>query len=259
MKRLPLVSAVGLCVCTSVFSSISHAASVSGQGTWETTLQARDLDGNPLTIEAYYDTALNITWLADANYAGGPMDWATAIGWAAGLNINNITGWRLPNADPIDGTTANDTNTSFIGTEDWGTNVSAPGSAYAGNTANEMAHMFYNTLGDTSTCGLSTSTVSTCGAPEIGWGLANSGPFSNLQPDFYWSANATDILGGGRAWCFHFNDGGTCPDDVGNSYYAWAVHSGDVGTAAVPLPAGVWLFGSGLFGLIGVARHRKAN
>ena len=37
---------------------------------------------------------------------------------------------------------------------------------------------------------------------------------------------------------------------------AWAVQSGDVG--AVPVPAAVWLFGSGLLGLVGVARRKKA-
>jgi hypothetical protein len=38
--------------------------------------------------------------------------------------------------------------------------------------------------------------------------------------------------------------------------FAWAVHSGDV--SAVPIPTAIWLFGSGLLGLIGVARTKKA-
>ena len=41
--------------------------------------------------------------------------------------------------------------------------------------------------------------------------------------------------------------------------YAWAVHDGDVAAlSSVPVPAAVWLFGSGLFGLLGFARRKKA-
>ena len=48
----------------------AHAAPVSGMGTWESTLQGRDLDGNAGNgFEAYYDTALDLTWLADGNHA----------------------------------------------------------------------------------------------------------------------------------------------------------------------------------------------
>ena len=50
---------------------------ISGQGTWETTLQARDFNGDSV-IDAYYDTALNITWLADWN-ATGTMTWDAAV------------------------------------------------------------------------------------------------------------------------------------------------------------------------------------
>jgi len=38
-------------------------------------------------------------------------------------------------------------------------------------------------------------------------------------------------------------------------YYAWAVYSGDV--SAVPVPAAVWLFGSGLMGLVGLDRRKR--
>ena len=44
-----------------------HPSEVRAHG--ETTLEARDLDGDVSTIEAYFDIALNITWLADANNA----------------------------------------------------------------------------------------------------------------------------------------------------------------------------------------------
>jgi hypothetical protein len=73
MKRLHMVSA--LCSALIIINTMtSSAAGISGQGTWETTLLPRDLDGNPATLEAYYDTDLNVTWLADANSAGTAMD-----------------------------------------------------------------------------------------------------------------------------------------------------------------------------------------
>jgi len=76
----------------SIFSVTANAVPVSGQGTWETTLQGRDLDGNNLTAEAYQDTALNITWLADADI-NGEMDWfACQPGRGGGININGFTG-----------------------------------------------------------------------------------------------------------------------------------------------------------------------
>lgn len=89
----------------SLISSAAAAGPIPGQGTWETTLQARDLDGNLSTAEAYFDTALNITWLADANLAAttgfavaGQMNWDTAVAWVTSLNPygSGITGWRLP-------------------------------------------------------------------------------------------------------------------------------------------------------------------
>jgi hypothetical protein len=53
------------------------------------------------------------------------------------------------------------------------------------------------------------------------------------------------------------------PDPKWEEFHAWAVHDGnpyqDVNpNAVVPLPAAVWLFGSGLLGLIGIARRRNA-
>lgn len=246
-------------VCTGLFSfglvSVAHAAGVSGQGTWETTLQGRDLDGNAATYEAYYDTTLDITWLADANAAVGSiydthipgtglMEWALADTWASNLNVNGITGWRLPTLGPIWGPTF-DYTFNFDGTADRGYNISAPGTAYAGRTASEMAHLFYNTLGnlayyDTSGTG-----------PQPGWGLTNTGPFSNFQSDDYWSG----VKSFDGWWDFAFNYG--IQNSVSGTYsYALAVRDGDV--SAVPVPAAIWLFGSGLIGLAGMARRKAA-
>jgi hypothetical protein len=235
--RPGLLTAAVFSLVVAGLPNTARADAVSGQGTWEATLQGRDLDGNLATFEAWYDTALDITWLADANYAGTYMSWGDANAWASGLNINGYTGWRLPTVTD----TGNDgCNYAFTGT-DCGYNVDT--------ATGEMAHMFYATLGNL-------AYYDTAGNPnQPGAGLTNSGPFSNLQSASYWSATE-NVTNSDNAWLFYFYigrqyDGGYKP----NSFYAWAVQSGDVGT--VPIPAAVWLFSSGLLGLVGVARRRR--
>lgn len=252
-----IIVAISLCVAAAI-PNLASALAISSQGTWETTLQGRDLDGNLATFEAYYDTSLNITWLANAYYAGTTMNWSTANTWAASLNPygSGIIGWRLPMVSPVDGATADDRIYSFNGTEDLGLNISAPGTLYAGSMANEMAHLFYNTLGDKSYCNPTTSAASSCNGPQAGWGLTNTGPFSNLQSDFYWSATETAVVING-AWIFSFDAGEQDFNGKSDNFYAWAVHAGDVGASAVPVPAAAWLLGSGLLGLVGVSRKRR--
>jgi hypothetical protein len=243
--------ALSLCAAAAV-PTVASAMGISGQGTWETTLQGRDLDGNLATAEAYYDTVLNITWLADANAGAGSeydalaeypedgsptdglMDWGPANRWASSLDRDGLAGpdgWRLPYTRPIDGTTADDDeSTSYIGTEDSGYNVSAPGTLYAGSTASELAHMYYNTLGNRSRCDPIASTVDNC-VDQADYGLTNSGPFANLPPTLYggyWSATACDpcVDHGWALFTFTGYQDGTW---TFNQQYAWAVHDGDVG------------------------------
>jgi len=92
---------------------------------------------------------------------------------------------------------------------------------------------------------------------QPGSGLTNTGPFSGLLPFHYWSGTELDSL---VAWFLDFGfDGGGAQSNEGKSgsTFAWAVRSGDV-PAVVPVPAAVWLFGSGLIGLISIARRKKA-
>lgn len=71
-----------------------QASPVPGQGTWETTLQPLDLDGDTVT-DAFYDTDLKITWLRDANL-NGKMTWADALKWADDFSLGGYSDWRLP-------------------------------------------------------------------------------------------------------------------------------------------------------------------
>jgi hypothetical protein len=148
-----------------------------------------------------------------------------------------------------------DYNDSYDGSTDYGYNISAPGSAYPGSTGSEMAYMYYNNLGNLAYC----DTAGTC--PQTAWGLTNTGPFSNVQLLSYWSATEYAPYANG-AWKFIFGFGEQNFTDKAFGNNAWAVRSGDVGTAvpsvsSVPIPAAVWLFGSGLAGLFGLARRRK--
>ena len=274
MDKSRLLGALGVCVFACV-THTAHTAPVPGQGTWETTLQARDLDSNPATVEAWYNATLNITWLANANlaasnsfglnygadlgtytgdssgyhgyiYSNGTMNLPGAMLWIDAMNTANYlgyNGWRLPTVNDVNNDGA--TYTTIYQGVDYGYNI---------DTANgEMAHMFYDTLGNTAY--YNTSGVATgCAAPN--YCLTNTGDFINLQSSNYWSATEyapnTD-----SAWDFGFDGGYQLALLKSNGFYRWAVHSGDVGAAIVPLPAAVWLFGGGLLGLIGVGRRRR--
>lgn len=192
-----------LCAC-----ALSIAVSVSA----DAALIGRDLDGNLSTSEAYYDTSLGITWLADANYAGTTMNWTTANAWATGLNINGITGWTLPTSDTCLGYSC---------------------------TGSQMGSLFYTTLGN-----------------PAGGPLSNTGPFSNVQSDYYYWSATEYAPSTSEAWYFSTGNGYQDFNIKANSFYAWAVHAGDVGASAVPVPAAVWLLGSGLLGLVSVKRQR---
>jgi hypothetical protein len=199
---------------------------------------------------AYYDDVADLTWLADANYAqtsgydtNGRMTWDQANAWAAGLDIDGVAGadgWRLP--DTIDVGNDGYTYTNIYQGVDYGFNIT---------THSEMSNMFYNVLGNTAwydTSGVATG----CTVPD--YCLTNTGSFSNLQSMDYWSATEY-ALSAGRGWLFGMIDGFQSTADKGYGGYAWLVQSGDV--SAVPVPAAVWLFGSGLIGLLGVARCKK--
>ena len=186
-----------------------------------------------------YDTTLNITWLQNANYGAGSvyddastgtttdgfMIWQNASGWAANLSyydsVRNVTydDWRLPATDESCG---------------FGFNC----------TTSEMGHLYYVDFGGVAGGSMTNST--------------NLALFQNIQPYGYWST----IYPGGvdTAWLFYFHgtftqNGWQDVGPTGNGLSAWAVRDGDV--AAVPVPGAVWLFGSGLIGLMGLVRRKK--
>lgn len=217
--------------------------------------------------QAINDTDLNVTWLADANYAqtsgysvNGLMTWSQAQSWVASLNAENggaghlgYNDWRLPTTGPINGASINYTF-QYDGSTDVGYNIGAPGTAYAGGKGSEMAYLFYNELGGK-------AFYNAAGAPQS-TGM-NTGSFINFQnnpqtsgnsaPSDYWSSTEY-ALDNSNAWGFNFFWGNQGYASKNYLAYALAVRTGQV--SSVPIPATAWLLGSGLVGLVTAVRKK---
>lgn len=169
-----------------------------------------------------YDSTLNITWLADMNYArtsgfdaDGRMAWSTATAWAADLVYGGYDDWRLPTLNAFDPTCSS----SFV----------VGGTTYReglGCTMGELSHLLVQDLGDAAG-----SVLDHTGDSPVQ--VTNAALFSNLQSYAYWSS-AT--LGGPVGFMFISSTGnqGTAP--FATEFYAVAVRTGDVAAAAVPEP-----------------------
>ena len=210
---------------TLITSSLIAASLVSGAA--HAALQGRDLNGSAGSFEAWYDTELDITWLADANYAqtsgydmDGRMDWATANTWAASLSftdgVNTYADWRLPTSD------------TCVGFD-------------YGCAGSEMGHLFYSELG-----GTAGQSISTSADPDLA-------KFINLQANDYWSATeyAPDT---NYAWYFDFYYGDQGATAKSDGFAALAVSPGDV--AAVP-EADTWVMLLAGLALVGAATRRR--
>jgi hypothetical protein len=188
-----------------------------------------------------YDSVLNITWLQDANYGAGSsyddgitlndgkMTWANAVAWVQQLSYAGFTGWRLPDAYNY-------------------TDGSGP---YSGPKASgsELGYMYYVNLGGVSNQPIPLS-------PTFVDGNGKLVSFQNMQSSsYYWFRNEYNTE---KAWLYQLNAGYQLTTNKTDTFYAWAVHAGDIGATPVPLPGAVWLFGSGLVMIAGkIARDRR--
>ncbi|MHB8623496.1 MAG: Lcl domain-containing protein [Sulfuricaulis sp.] len=203
-----------------------------------------------------YDTDLNITWLADANLVAsntfgvsgipigtaGFMTWAKDQSWISAMNAANYLGynnWRLSTTLQPDTTCTNQRIDDSFG-------YNCAGS--------ELGHLFYNELGGVVGQSMTVTHNTNYNLFQNIQQSSSTGISPEYAPSY--GSSTEFALDNRYAWSFDFNSG------VQDIYYkdevvhhSWPVHPGDVGT--VPLPAAAWLFGSGLLGLLGIAKRRN--
>lgn len=229
----------------------SLAGGVAGQGTWETTLQPRDINGDG-TVDAFFDTALHVTWLANAKPFSGD-NWLSANAWAKNLSVYGVSGWRLPTMKdtflpPVN--SADGCNYSMAGGTDCGYNVQTK----SGDMVySEMAYLFHVTLGNKSICPPGNVT---CSPLQDGAGLTNTAHFVDLGQEGYWSGleYAPDMS---RAWYFEFRNGAQLFQGKLSGGYSMAVRDGDV--YVVPEPSTNAMVLAGLAVVAFAASRRRIN
>ena len=183
-------------------------------------LQGRDINGNAVgatdpSAVFEYDPNLNMTWLRDWNYAAtsgyattnaggsgatqinssGTMGWDAAKTWASNLTVGSFSGWNLPT---VTDTGEPGCNFDNVGT-DCGFNVYGYGTnSPQAATLSPMAYLWYEELGNKAYYDTSGN------HPLSGWGLENTGPFTNMQSAVYWSGTEYSR---DRAWFFDTRNG----------------------------------------------------
>ena len=217
--------------------------------------------------QAYYDDALDITWIANANLTA-----TNSFGLAYNTNLgdhpSDVAGWRYDELIYTDGGMTwggalhwidamnADGGTGYLGFNDWrlasmsvtaglptGRNASVIDCSSATELAcrdNELGYMFFHNLGGSN------------GDDLTGNQTVGDVTLTDIQ-SYYMSG--TEANNRQYAWMFGFNFGFQTGEHTKNAgFHGWAVRNGDV----VPIPPALWLFGSGLLGLIGIARRKKA-
>lgn len=181
-----------------------------------------------------YDSDQSLVWL-DYTYTNN-NNW-----WGMGTKMSNIGSYGVLNAITVT------LNPGVSTTIDWTTGWRLP---VAGTTPSplmgegdsvqdtysEMGYLYYQALGNT----------------YKGSGSFNYGPFSNLIRNIYWLGTSHS---GSRAYVHNFNYGSLENNPMTDYYFGIAVHPGSV--SGVPIPGALWLFGSGLIGIVGIRRKFK--
>lgn len=112
-------------------------------------------------------------------------------------------------------------------------------------TGSEFAQLFYGELGGSQTNSIPDTVYFINESPYIN-------PLSNLPISVYWTD--TEYASEGASYLFRTFNGSHGAAFKYYSFFTWPVSPGQVPT--VPLPSAVWLFGTGVAGLLGLKRCR---
>ncbi len=198
-----------ICACV-----LLAAGAVQAAGTGQ--LQARDIDGNG-SVDAYFDTGLGVTWLADANYFAQGQPDTGAYPDVGMINMAGSGGQTFPPPP--------------FGLDGWRLPVAL--------TVQDQAECTSEAVGLGLNCVITSSELS-----ELNWGGA---PFLNTHPDGnYWlGSRFGDAIG-------TFSNGHNSVTNESEMWmYAWFVRDGDIGAAvpAIPEPSTYALMVAGLIAL----------
>lgn len=166
-----------------------------------------------------YNPTGNFTLTAADFSAGGSVDWYAAQAFMHYLDTINYGGssqWALPTQPD----------------QSRGDNI----------TNSQLGELFYNELGGVAGVNIITT-------HNVNYNL-----FSNVQPPYPFWTSREYTSSESNAWTFYTSNGHQDADDKQSHKYAWAVSPGQL--AAVPVPGAVWLFGTGILGLLGLKRRK---
>ena len=204
-----------------------------GLTTWQAGAALFDRGGGLI-----YDDALDITWLADANYAltigatfpsvEGRMEWDEGVAWVARLEYAGYRDWRLPDGLNRDG--------------------SGPCEGF-GCSGSELGHMYYNNMG-----------ASAGNSILTGSNTANLALFTNIQNGPYWSGTEHPSNPAELATSFGFEIGNQCSACTKHDQiWLWPVRDGDGAPIPEPGSYAYILAGLGVVGYVIVSRRSRGQ